>query len=364
MVTRQRRDEVRRASERFLQMHGPTVMADQLTDLASRARGRDRDSYGTGELIEELEGRLADLFGTEAAVFLPSGTMAQQIALRIWAEQAGRDTVGLHPLTHLEVHELGAVWELHRLRPRFLTRRTAPTHPRRPGRGRGAAGQRGGRASVAGGRFPAADLGRVVGFRGGGGRTWCASACRRCQIVGKHGTPGPFAGRDRRTRRQRLRVVLQSPRRDVRLRPGRSGILCRPGSPLAAPPRRNAVRTISSRVGRTARTRRIPAAGADLCLVRPKTGCPPRRTSARTRQPESRPTHTNGFAVYVDADSDRLDEATVAYAQREKKTTTFWWGPTVVPGWSKTEISVGEATLGWKPGEIADTLQELVDRAS
>ncbi len=45
------------------------------------------------------------MLGKEAAVFMPSGTMAQQIALRIWSERRGSRTVAFHPTCHLEIHE-------------------------------------------------------------------------------------------------------------------------------------------------------------------------------------------------------------------------------------------------------------------
>ena len=45
------------------------------------------DNYGKGEYITKFEKQIADLLGKESAVFMPSGTMAQQIALRIWCEK-------------------------------------------------------------------------------------------------------------------------------------------------------------------------------------------------------------------------------------------------------------------------------------
>ena len=75
------------------------------------------DSYGTGELLETLERRVATLLGKEAAVFMPSGTMAQQIALRIWSERTGRGAVAYHATSHLALHEANALTFLHGLRP-------------------------------------------------------------------------------------------------------------------------------------------------------------------------------------------------------------------------------------------------------
>ncbi|MEU3843065.1 beta-eliminating lyase-related protein [Streptomyces sp. NPDC028635] len=76
--------------------------AAQLHDLDDRP-----DQYGDG-IVETLEARVAELLGTEAAAFFPTGTMAQQVALRCWAARTGDPTVALHALAHPQVHEGGA----------------------------------------------------------------------------------------------------------------------------------------------------------------------------------------------------------------------------------------------------------------
>ena len=42
------------------------------------------DHYGSGAVITNFEEQIAEVLGKEKAIFMPSGTMAQQIALRIW----------------------------------------------------------------------------------------------------------------------------------------------------------------------------------------------------------------------------------------------------------------------------------------
>lgn len=92
-------------------------LRDTLLDLADQIDPDERpDRYGKGAVIEDLEQRLAALLGKPAAVFAPSGTMLQQIALRIWADRTGRRTVGMHPQSHLERHEFRAHEVLHGLR--------------------------------------------------------------------------------------------------------------------------------------------------------------------------------------------------------------------------------------------------------
>ena len=115
-----RRDRRRRtASERMARRARP--LREQLTELADATGADERmDHYGRGERIERLERRIAELLGKEAAVFMPSGTMAQPIALRIWSERRGIRTVAFHPTCHLELHEERAYEHLHGLRARIV----------------------------------------------------------------------------------------------------------------------------------------------------------------------------------------------------------------------------------------------------
>lgn len=81
---------------------------------------QESDMYGKGKLIEDFQEKMAAFLGKEAAVFFPSGTMAQQIALRIWCDQKGLKKVGYHPLCHLEIHEEDGLKELHHIEPVLL----------------------------------------------------------------------------------------------------------------------------------------------------------------------------------------------------------------------------------------------------
>ncbi|MET9447962.1 threonine aldolase family protein [Streptomyces cinerochromogenes] len=74
------------------------------------------DVYGD-EIVAALEERVAALLGAEAAAFFPTGTMAQQVALRCWAARTGDPTVALHPMAHPEVHERQALSQVSGLRP-------------------------------------------------------------------------------------------------------------------------------------------------------------------------------------------------------------------------------------------------------
>lgn len=84
------------------------------------------DVYGDG-VVARLEERVAELLGTADAAFFPSGTMAQQIALRCWAGRTGNPVVALHPMGHPELWEGGALSVVSGLRTVYPTR-----DPRQP----------------------------------------------------------------------------------------------------------------------------------------------------------------------------------------------------------------------------------------
>ena len=75
----------------------------------------DSDMYGTGNVIEEFQRKMAKYLGKESSVFFPSGTMAQQIALRIWCDEKRINKVAYHPLCHLEIHEQDGLKKLHHI---------------------------------------------------------------------------------------------------------------------------------------------------------------------------------------------------------------------------------------------------------
>jgi threonine aldolase len=88
------------------------VLKDAIDGLDGQT---ESDLYGKGELIETFQAKMAKSLGKEAAVFFPSGTMAQQIALRIWCDRKGIKKVAYHPLCHLEIHEEDGLKKLHHI---------------------------------------------------------------------------------------------------------------------------------------------------------------------------------------------------------------------------------------------------------
>jgi threonine aldolase len=111
------RERIQRSCTRFFG-HSPKSIQEHLADIADAAQPDEfPDRYGGGDLLESFEGEIARMLGKEAAVFMPSGTMAQQIALRIHCERRNLQTVALHPQSHLLVSENAALTRLHGLQP-------------------------------------------------------------------------------------------------------------------------------------------------------------------------------------------------------------------------------------------------------
>ncbi|MEN8239795.1 MAG: GntG family PLP-dependent aldolase [Actinomycetota bacterium] len=63
------------------------------------------DVYHDDPSVNELERVVADLLGKEDAVFVPTGTMSNQLAVRIHTEPG--DTIVVHAEAHILRHELG-----------------------------------------------------------------------------------------------------------------------------------------------------------------------------------------------------------------------------------------------------------------
>lgn len=107
-----RADEIRRRCRRFVSYDRPPLPSRVLAELADYAGNSEADKYNAGELFDRLEGRVAQLLGKEAALFLPSGKLAQMAALRCLTDRSGCRRVAMHPRSHFEEYESRAYQEL------------------------------------------------------------------------------------------------------------------------------------------------------------------------------------------------------------------------------------------------------------
>src|SRR5690242_11179539 len=82
-----------------------TLPSDAMRAAMARAPVGD-DQYGEDPTVRALQERVASLLGKEAAVFVPSGTMANQIGLKILTRPG--DDVVVGDEVHIVWHESGA----------------------------------------------------------------------------------------------------------------------------------------------------------------------------------------------------------------------------------------------------------------
>ncbi len=99
-------------SPRRLSLDHPPKPAETLHALADYAGDVESDRYMEGKLFDRLQGRIAELLGKEAALYLPSGKIAQMTALKVLTGRAACPRIALHPRSHLEEYEARAYQEL------------------------------------------------------------------------------------------------------------------------------------------------------------------------------------------------------------------------------------------------------------
>lgn len=114
----QQRQQLRQQCSRIVPGFKALPPAEEFKALAAwcEARHADSDIYGEGGLLGAFEQQIAGLLGKPAAVFMPSGVMAQLIAVRLHTEAAGLPRFGMSPNSHLALHEQEAfesLWGLH-----------------------------------------------------------------------------------------------------------------------------------------------------------------------------------------------------------------------------------------------------------
>ncbi len=325
--------------------------------LAVDAGADDLDRYGEGGAVAALESEVAELLGKPAAVFMPSGVMAQQAVLRSFADERGTRRVAVHGLSHFVVHELNALEEVHGLRIERLT--GEPRQPRPddleaiPGR-----------LAAVTLELPLRDAGYLL-------PTWdelvlFARACAERDVPlhldgARLWESVPYLGHSA------AEVAALAETVYVSFYKGLGGLA---GAVLAGPAGVvQQARRWQRRLGGNLFTL-LPyavAARAGLRELAPRMGEFHERaaklaealTGARfTVFPE--PPHTNAFRVFAPAGAEPLNEAAVARMERTRQSICPEWVAADVPGWSWTELVVGPATMDWSVEEAVTALSELL----
>ena len=120
-MTSEETQNIFKQCQRFFNHHYPMTIKEKLKLLADEVSNDEvMDVYGRGKLVEDLEHEVANILGKPHALFSPSGTMVQNMAMRIWCDKSHNPNIGLHPTSHLEIHEQKAYAHLHNLHGNLL----------------------------------------------------------------------------------------------------------------------------------------------------------------------------------------------------------------------------------------------------
>lgn len=325
--------------------HGDITPTAWLAELVDAATEPDLDRYGAGGEVEALEREVAELLGTESAVFMPSGVMAQQAALRSWVERASTDAVAVHGLSHFVLHERDALAQLHHLRVQHLTGEPRPATV-------ADLDELAGPLAAVSLELPLRDAGyllptweELVAFTGrarergvpvhlDGARLWESqpfydrphaeiAALFDSVYVSFYKGLGGVAGAALAGSHD---LVAQARRWQARHGGTLFSML-----PYAVAARDGLRQRLPRMASYGARARELAAALDVLDGVRVHPA----------------PPHTNAFRVFVDVPVERLDEATLRLMETDRVALALWWRPAEVPGWAMTELHVGDATLAW-----------------
>ncbi|HET7902715.1 MAG TPA: beta-eliminating lyase-related protein [Candidatus Nanopelagicales bacterium] len=356
-----RRAAARRGATRYLMGHGDIAPSAWLAELAAAATEEDLDRYGDGGEVAALEREVAELLGKDAAVLMPSGIMAQQAALRSWADRASTDAVAVHGLSHLVVHELDALPEMHGLR---LQRLTSEPRPPTVADLEALAGP----LAAVTVELPLRDAGYLL-------PTW-EDLVAFSEAVRARGVPlhidgarlwesTPYLGHSLAEIGALADTVYVSFYKGLA---GMAGAALAGPADLVAEARRwqrrhggNLFVLLPYAVGaRDGLRRRLPLMPSYVARARELAAGLAALDGVRVF-PD--PPHTNAFRLFVDVPHEHLAEAGLRIAEEEHVALVLGWEAADVPGWGLTEITVGDATLEWSVEDQVVALESLIELA-
>ncbi|MGN6688141.1 MAG: threonine aldolase family protein [Actinomycetales bacterium] len=364
----ERRRLARAGCERWLVGHGDPSPQATLAAIAAEAREEQYDRYGEDGEVAALEREVCELLGKEAAVFMPSGVMAQQAILRAWVEQTGRRAVGVHGLSHLVVHELQALTELHGMRLQHLADDRRPVTA----------------ADVKAFAEPLAAVAIELPLRDAGYLlpAWeelvaVSEACRERQVAlhvdgARLWESQPWLSRSAGGDGVSLaQIAALADTIYVSFYKGLGGlagaVVAGPAS-LVASARRWQRRhggtlfsllpyAVAARAGlRQHLPRMTEYHDTAVALAAAVAG----RSGLRVL-PD--PPQTVAFRLFAPAGAEDLNEAAIEVMETARVGVPAMWRPTEVPGWSMTEVTVGSATVDLGVDAAADLLVRIAEMA-
>jgi threonine aldolase len=346
---------------RFLGGHGLRRPDEVQAEVASVLGTVEPDRYGEGGVVAELERATAELLGKPAAVVMPSGTMAQQAALRIHADRVGSRVVVWHPTCHLALHEDQAVERLQALLPRPVgdaSRLMTVTDLEKVAEPYAALLVELPQREI-GGQLPSwDDLGALVAVARGRGAAVHLDGARLLESL-------PFYGRTAAEVAGLFDTVYLSLYKGLG---GIAGCVLAGQEDVVAQAREWRHRlggtlfglwpyAAAGLAGLRLRAERFPSYVAHAQAI----GVALRDVAGVDVVPD--PPQTSMMHLHVRAPADRLLAAMTALAEREGVGTWARTGPTDVPAVQKLELSIGDATMDWSPDEVAEVVDALVREA-
>ena len=349
---------LRRGCHRFLGGHGRVDQrrwAERM--LASPYLDDDIDIYNAGPAMQRLEAESAELLGKPAALFFHKGVSAQLAALLVHAEASNRRVIALHPRSHIARDEKDPLDRLCGLTSRRVGVEHAP--------------------------FTAEDLTRLAEPLGA---VTVELPIRQSGFIGtpwddltaistwarSHGVPfhidgariwesAPWYGKSLAEIAALADSVYVSFYKGL----GGMGGCVLAGSEdfvAAAKPWRTRLGgdmptifpyVITALDGLHHHLPRMPEYYAHACAIAAAiTGWP--GLAPFPEQP-----HGNSFRILFDVAPDRLEAAATKVAQDSGTWLANAFHSTGLPRQSFLELVVGEATLGWTAGEVAEKLANL-----
>lgn len=346
---KERRRVARRSCRSTLFGHGELKPREALARLVDEA-GDEPDVYGEGGVLAELESEVADVLGKPAAVFMPSGILAQQCALRVWADRRASRRVAVHGLSHLVVHELDALETVHGL---TLDQLTAE---RRPLLASDVAELPGHLAAVSvelplrdgGHRLPSSDeltalveacRDRGVPLHLDGARLWESTpywqrtpaevaALADSVYVSFYKGLGALAGAALAGEADLIAEARRWQRR------------CGGNLVSLLPYAVSALQGLRQHLPRMSDYHDAAVAVAAAMV-----------TEGFRIDPD--PPHTNAFRVFAPHPAEQVNERLLTHLESSHEALTAWFRPAQLPGWSMTEFTVGAATCEHSPDQVA-----------
>jgi threonine aldolase len=348
-----------KACETTVFWHAPRTPIEALRAIADDAEALDVqqwDVYAERGPVAQVEAEVADLLGTPAAAFFPSGIMAQQAALRVWCDRTGSKRVAIPDTSHLLKHEDDGPRRLHGFEFEHLTGgRTTPTadHLRRLSPGLGA-------ALV---EMPLRDAGCML-------PSWddltALSTAARELGVPLHADGARIWESQPYYDKPLPEIVAHFDSIYVSFYKGLEGLA---GAALAGPEDVvDEARRWRKRMGGTL-FHLTPFAVSALAGLRdrlPRMGeyaAWARRlateVSAVGLRPWPDPPHTNTFLLHTEGEEDAVMERVISFMEREKIQPCGGWWAADVPGFVVTELAVHDAALAHDPAQVASWLAEV-----